>query len=82
MAWCMLQASAHDPLAPLIAAILAQPPNRAGRKRTPWRAAQRRDWHAEGAVDRDQRAVQDHVGVPVLLGVPDRLAELRRPGGQ
>jgi len=33
-------------------------------------------------VDGDQRAVQDDVGVPGLLGVPDRLAELGRPGGQ
>jgi hypothetical protein len=31
-------------------------------------------------VDGDQGAVQDHVGVPGLLRVPDRLAELRRPG--
>ena len=33
-------------------------------------------------VDRDQRPVQDHVGVPGLLRVPDRLAQLRRPGGE
>ena len=31
-------------------------------------------------VDRDQGPVQDDVGVPGLLRVPDRLAELRRPG--
>jgi hypothetical protein len=33
-------------------------------------------------VDRDQRPVQDHVGAAGLLGVPDRRAELGRPGGQ
>ena len=32
------------------------------------------------AVDRDQGAVQDHVGMPGLPGVPDRLAELRGAG--
>ena len=31
-------------------------------------------------VDRDQGPVQDDVGVPGLLRVPDRLAELRCPG--
>ena len=33
-------------------------------------------------VDRDQRAVHDDVGVPGLYRVPDRPAQLRRPGGQ
>jgi hypothetical protein len=33
-------------------------------------------------VDRDQGAVDDHVGMPGLLRVPDCLAELRRPGGE
>ena len=33
-------------------------------------------------VDRDQRPVQDHVGAAGLRRVPDRLAELWRPGGQ
>jgi hypothetical protein len=31
-------------------------------------------------VDRDQRPVHDHVGVPGLLRVPDRPAQLRRAG--
>jgi hypothetical protein len=33
-------------------------------------------------VRRDERAVDDHVGAPGLLRVPDRLAQLRRPGGE
>jgi hypothetical protein len=31
-------------------------------------------------VDRDERPVEDHVGVTCPFSVPDRLAELRRPG--
>jgi hypothetical protein len=33
-------------------------------------------------VDGDEGAVHDHVGVPLLLRVPDGLAELRRPRRQ
>ena len=33
-------------------------------------------------VDRDQGAIDDQVGVPGLPGVPQRLAQLRGPGGQ
>jgi AAA domain len=33
-------------------------------------------------VDGNQRPVQDHIGVPGLLRVPDRLAQLRRPGSE
>jgi hypothetical protein len=33
-------------------------------------------------VDRDQRPVQDHIGIPGPLRLPDRLAEFRRPGGE
>jgi hypothetical protein len=37
---------------------------------------------AGNPVDRDEGAVDDHIGVTCPFGVPDRLAEFRRPGGE